>query len=151
MSDGDCCKVQWVCIRIGSEISAIMMMIMMMMMVFICFVSWRRGLPRACTFMYFIYHKIIKTKYKYINFIFFQVWRCLHLRNWLSENGARNDRLKEDTDKGTTCAVHQTGRYKQSANHRRCPKQPEQRAVVVFMEWRDGPEICLYPHAHIFW
>ena len=40
---------------------------------------------------------------------------------------------------------------KQSEHHRRCPKQPEQGAVVVFMEWRDGPEICPDPHAHIFW
>ena len=61
-------------------------------------------------FFFFFYHKIPKTKHKYISFIFFQVWHCLHLGNWLSENVARNNRLKEDTDKGTTCAVQQTGR-----------------------------------------
>ena len=32
------------------------------------------------------------------------------LENCLSENVARNNRLKGDTNMGTTCAVQQTGR-----------------------------------------
>ena len=70
------------------------------------------GGGRGCAFFSFFFscHNIPETKHKYIHFSFFQVWHCLHLGNWQKENVARNNRLTEDTDRGTTCAVQQTGR-----------------------------------------